>query len=267
MECSHSSNSNTVSSTWIYYQSPLAGTFFVLNVFCLVWSLILVLDILLVDVYVESSANDYRPGATAMYLLWSFGTTVIWCVEVGLKQFAAVYYSKHTMDSKSGDGGGGTGGDHDGITATNGRISTSQQETCLERFFDHWVVRWIEVVLAILFLVDSFRLLHKWRLEDGDLGAELGEAIFTAAIFLFISYESWILYQKRQRLRRGHDADHDLEAGNSSTPPDGGNGTSGTSAGFYSLWDDTNQQRTKKVTTTTSIDDGPCLELPYGISS
>jgi hypothetical protein len=228
-------------------QRPLAWTW--INVLCLVWSLILVTDIFLV--HVDTDLED-RPGARAMYLVWNFATTFVWCFEVGLKQVAAVCYHVGSRNYGGGDGGD-TG--RDGIMATTTSTSSTLQESRrrgLELFFDHWAVRWIEMLLAVFFLVDSFRLLYKWRLKHGDLDAELGEAVLNVLAYLFISYESWILYQRLRRQRR---RDYDLEAG-SSIPA----GTSGTSAASGLLWDEKKNQR-------PATNDGRPLELPYGTSS
>lgn len=148
-------------------QSPLAWT--CINLFCLVWSLILVFDIFLVEEDLED-----RPGAAAMYLVWNFGTTAVWCVEVGLQQ---VGYHASCHDDKNhgtffinnhGDDGGGT------------------QRTRFKLLLDRWV-RWIELGLAVFFLVDSMMLLYKWRLAHNHLEEELGEVLINVFAYLFIS--------------------------------------------------------------------------------
>jgi len=127
---------------------------FAVNLICAAASLALLLCLL----WAVDDPLAMRPVAAALYLIYSFGTTVIWCVEIGL-----------------------TAWDNTATSAT-GSLS--------------WEIR-IELALAVYFLVDSLQLLYEWRLLEQDPTINLVEAIFNFAGYLYVAFTCWRLYRQR----------------------------------------------------------------------
>jgi len=65
------------SSAWSPQQSPLGWA--VINAVCFLASVTL-----LIDVFIAQADLSERPVARAAYLVWNFGTTLVWLVEVSL---------------------------------------------------------------------------------------------------------------------------------------------------------------------------------------
>jgi len=166
-------------SKWSPNHHPAA--WFWINAACLAASLVLVADIL---VCWWDGEPELRPVAAALYLFYNVTTTLVWCFEIGW-----------------------TAWEQQQTTTTRSKV-VDDSPSCMRLLHCHgvtWPVR-IELVLAVVFLVDSVRLLWEWRLRKDDLEANLWEALLNALAYLYVAYGCW----SRQKKRRDF---VDLEAG------------------------------------------------------
>ena len=107
-----------------------------MNLMCCVWSILLVLEI------VWTIQPLDRLEGTHAYLVWCFGTTIIWCIEVGVK------------------------------------IWVPSASTTASRFAT--VMLWIEAALAVYFLIDCALLFRQWNRAEDEIEGELIEVSLTA---------------------------------------------------------------------------------------
>jgi hypothetical protein len=94
---------------------------------------------------------DERPGAASFYLFWNFGTTFLWVVEVSFRV--------HDWRSKP----------H--------HLPTTLHKLAL-------VMEWS---FAILFTIDSLKLLIKWKVRKQDIEANLVEVLLNTVAFAYIT--------------------------------------------------------------------------------
>ena len=115
-----------------------------------------------VDQLVATTTQEFseRPTAQALYLLWNFGTTVVWMMEIVLQ---IVYYHNH---------------------------QTSTLLLPLEV--------WVEGALGVYFLGDSVRLLIRWKLHptNNKLEGELWDVGISIVAYLGLAIRFWILHQQ-----------------------------------------------------------------------
>lgn len=110
---------------------------------------------LAIDLVVASDNVMERRGAVAFYLVWDFGTTVLWVAEVS---FRALAWRK-------------AGRENDSVNDVN--LSS--------------IALIVEWSLAIFFTGASIRTLIKWRLKKGDINAEMIEVVLNTAAYAYIS--------------------------------------------------------------------------------
>ena len=121
------------------------------NVTCL-----LATTVVLVDVLIATDDLAERPTAAALYLVWNFGTTLVWLAEVGLS--VALLQSRETE-----------------------RIMTWEKP--------------VELLLAIYLSCDSLHLLWKSKVKRQDIEEELFDVSVNLLSFVFISYDTYNTYQ------------------------------------------------------------------------
>ena len=139
---------------------------FVINITCLTASFVTLVDLLVASDYDLSE----RPTAQALYLLWNFGTTAVWCAEIGLSAAFIVLQQQQ-------------------------QESTSSSWNAIG-----WDKR-LELLLALYFTADSAHLLWKWKIKKQKLDEELGDACLSLLGYFYTSYETY--QQKRQRQQEG----------------------------------------------------------------
>lgn len=104
----------------------------------------------------------HRLEGLQLYLLWNFGTTLIWCLQVTLTVLARAEEGENWQDS-------------------------------------HLVL--FELILAIYFASDSIRLCRRWKRASGDLEGELFDAVLSAVGYfcLLVKSETFrrLLWRKR----------------------------------------------------------------------
>ena len=122
------------------------------NLVCLVAT-----SVTLGDMLIATDDLSERPRAAALYLVWNFGTTIIWLVEVGLS--IALLQSREQER----------------------RVSWEKP---------------VELILAIYFTFDSLHLLWKWKVQKQDIEEELFDVSVNLLGFLFISYDTYTTYRK-----------------------------------------------------------------------
>jgi hypothetical protein len=154
-------------ANWAPSRAPLK--WLAVNLVCWVASLVLLAHLLLSLLLWEVEGDaSLKPVAASLYLIWNFSTTVVWCVESGLKFLEQQH-----------------------VLAPTSRPSSSSQP-----LGSGWALR-LEVAVAIYFLADSIHLLIQWRLRDDDLEANLLEASVSSLAYLWVSVECWQLHYGR----------------------------------------------------------------------
>lgn len=143
-------DASTVVSTWTPayvtrlapINSPMLWEF--INAILFAWSFLLTLEIS--NAVIGESLN-HSLEESHWYLIWNFGSTIIWCLEVTLTAL---------------------------VRADEG-----------ENWQDSYLIL-CELVLAIYFTCDSIRLYRKWREESGDLEGELFDAILNTIGYFYL---------------------------------------------------------------------------------
>jgi uncharacterized membrane-anchored protein YitT (DUF2179 family) len=106
-----------------------------INVFILIWSTILFIEFIdVVGTLNEDAENDEKTYAELQYLIWNFGTCLLWVIEVGLNIFDFI-------DSKE------ELGENSLLQHTDRSITNNTQNETLPL--------WFELSLAFYFLIDS----------------------------------------------------------------------------------------------------------------
>ena len=124
------------------------------NGFCLAATLVT-----FVDIWIATEDLSERPTAAALYLAWNFGTTLVWCSEVGLS------IANHIVGE------------------TNASLE--------------WATK-IEFLLAIYLTLDSLHLLWKWKIKKQKLEEELIDVCINLLSFSYASYNSYRALQSRK---------------------------------------------------------------------
>ena len=148
----------------------------VINAILCVWSLLLLYQIL----WTSQSPTDRLYGER-LYLIWNFGTTLVWCLEVGW-----------TMRIKSQDNN-----DDNRNRRQDGRAASAAATTTWS-----WCpsLDCIQLLIAIYFLLDSLHLLIKWKVK-GDIDEELFDVIISSVAYLgqlVHTGRSWYRGQKEE---------------------------------------------------------------------
>ena len=114
----------------------------VINLFLFVWSFLLVLEI-----SNEGDGAKHRLEGTRLYLIWKFGMTIIWCLEVTL-----------TVLARADD----------------------------ENWQDSWPIT-MELLLAVYFTFDSIREFRKWKRVHGEsVDGEILDAAISSIAYLYL---------------------------------------------------------------------------------
>jgi len=132
-------------------KSPLL--WFRVNSTLFVWSVLLLIELLFTEAPLE------RLEGTRAYLAWNFVTTLVWFGEVGLK----CYYINDSII-------------RDGWTQLH-QIIFLQTRQDIETF--------VELMLAIYYLIDSAKVFRSWHKADIDLSGELFDAILNSLSYLY----------------------------------------------------------------------------------
>ena len=135
---------------------PLAWT--IVNLTVVLLSIFLFFDI---DHATDNRAE--RPGAVAEYLLYNFGTSVGWVLEVTPKAYESWRSNKF------------------------GSLSNG----------DCWIVI-AESLASLYFVGDSIRLLIQWKLHKEDLDQPLTDTILNIVSYSYLTFESFQTYRKRE---------------------------------------------------------------------
>jgi len=153
-------STSTVSRELAQYAPTNAPySWLIVNGVILLWSTLLVLEIAI--------DSDLHPlEQTHLYLIWNFGTTFCWCIEVALTALA------NEQEAKT----------------TNGAT-------------DHAWATVLELVLAIYCIIDSIRLFRKWRRADGDIVGELMDATINMLGYGYLVVKAQPLSLFRSKMR------------------------------------------------------------------
>ena len=124
-----------------------------------------------------------RPNAIAYYLIWNFGTTILWIIEVTFR----AYYSWRT-------------------------ISLYKAKPVLANIA--LVVEW---TLAVFFTYDSIRLLIEWKIKKQDVEEDLFEVFLNIFGFAYITVITYREYEsvRHQNYQSIADNDYGIHAGTS----------------------------------------------------
>ena len=115
---------------------------------CIVNLIVVVLSIiLLIDLIFAVDDRNERPGAVAEYLIYNFGTSALWVVEVSLKSYDA-WKNKFHISSAS------------------------------------IIAEW---VLSLYFVCDSIHLLIKWKVNKKDISWNILELVLGIISYSYIT--------------------------------------------------------------------------------
>lgn len=124
----------------------------VVNVLVVLCSTNLFIDIL----YAEDDRSE-RPGAMAEYLLYNFGTSMIWVVEVSLEAYEQSQQNTHLSGAR--------------------------------KFLAEWIV-------ALYFVGDSLNLLFEWKIRKvTDLSENSFEALVGILFYSYLSVSTYNAYK------------------------------------------------------------------------
>ena len=134
----------------------------VINTVLFIWSFLLVMEVTM-----DSTLKPLE--RTRLYLVWNFGTTFCWCIELALTALANAQEASRTN--------GATG--------------------------DSWATI-LELVLAIYFTSDSIRLFRKWRKAEKDIVVELLDATLTTMAYFYamLKAKPWTLLASKEQHRK-----------------------------------------------------------------
>lgn len=124
-----------------------------INIACCIWSILLTIEIL----YTVNPL--YEREGSQEYLIWSFGTTAIWCVEIGCNVYEKVVIEKEKIG----------------------------------------YVNIIEGILALYFLGESIDILWTWNNPEADFWGELLEAALNVAGYAYLAYTTADCYGPARR--------------------------------------------------------------------
>lgn len=125
------------------------------------WIAFIASAFLAVDLISASGNGMERKGAAAFYLVWNFGSTVLWVSEVSVESVAWMKNNNSIWTT--------------GYDESRSRLNVST--TALIG----------ELLLAIWFTIDSIRLLFKWKLKKEDIDADMVEVILTTFAYAYMS--------------------------------------------------------------------------------
>lgn len=108
-----------------------------------------------------------RPEAAALYKLWNFGTTIIWCMKAGLESWWS--YMSISIE---------------GLVTVPAASTTFTWFDKL-RNSDRLFTNVLEVTLAIYVLIDSVILLWEWEIKGDDLQMSLFNVSLNLAGFTY----------------------------------------------------------------------------------
>ena len=119
-------------------------------------AVVLFATILFVDILRAGEDRKERPGAVAEYLVYNFGTSVLWVVE----------------------------------------ISLSFYENSKNQSHDHAAKKWIvaEWIVALYFVCDSIHLLVEWKLKEKDLTGNLVDAFTGIISYSYLALSTFQAY-------------------------------------------------------------------------
>ena len=141
-----------------------------INSSILAWSTILLIDV--VGTLNEDAENDEKTYTELQYLIWNFGTCLVWVLEVGLNIFDFI-------DSKE------ELGENSLLQHTDRSITNTQNET---------LPLWIELSLAIYFLIDSVSIVfHLTRKEvHNSAKGMLFDVVVAVMAYLFMVHRQFV---------------------------------------------------------------------------
>ena len=142
-----------------------------INGLILIWSTILFIDV--VGTLNEDAENDEKTYAELQYLIWNFGTCLLWVIEVGLNIFDFI-------DSKE------ELGENSLLQHTDRSITNNTQNETLPL--------WIELSLAFYFLIDSVGIVfHLTRKEVHNSAKGMFFDVVVAILaYLFMVYRQFV---------------------------------------------------------------------------
>lgn len=150
---------------WVPSLAP--KRWFIINLTLVLYSILQLIAIIL-----SIHFTGERPDATATYLIWSFSTTVVWCVEAGLESWWA--YMTASIDA---------------ILIS----PTSSPKLCWETFKSaDYVTNVLELLLAVYYLIDSFWLLWLWKIKGDDIYSSLYDVLLNSVFYIYAMVRDFI---------------------------------------------------------------------------
>ena len=131
-----------------------------INAICLIWSIILAIDF----TYSETPSPLNELSNKHAYLVWNFGTTIVWLIEVGLNAY---------------------------------EIELTFFDVLYFHDFED-ILMFFELLLALYFTTDSLILFVKWQHADFDSNDSIWEAITNCVAYCFAMVKIQMDYPKRK---------------------------------------------------------------------
>ncbi|GFH55397.1 hypothetical protein CTEN210_11873 [Chaetoceros tenuissimus] len=140
-------------------------TWLFINITCAIWSILLFIEILYTLGPLE------RLEGTREYLIYSFGTTIVWVIEV---TFTCIH--------------------HQSILLTSDDTNSSSNTSYLIFRMIYFQTRedyeiWVELILAVYFLFDSMDSFVQWKKADLDVTSQGLDAFVNFAGYIYEMYK------------------------------------------------------------------------------
>ena len=131
-----------------------------INAICFIWSICLAIDLIYAD---APSLLDHLSHKFA-YLVWNFGTTIIWLMEIGLTAYEV-------------------------------------ELTTFDVFYFHdseYISMLLELMLALYFTIDSLILFVNWHMADFDINDGFWNATISALAYCYVLVKSHFDYSNKR---------------------------------------------------------------------
>lgn len=140
-----------------------------INIVCAIWSILVFIEILYALGPLE------RLKETHAYLIYSFGTTIVWVIEVTL---TSIHHQTILLESD------------DAILNSPNQTNTSYlifRMIYLQTREDYEI--WLELILAVYYLFDSISSFVEWKIADLDVTSQGLDAFVNFAGYIYEMYK------------------------------------------------------------------------------
>ncbi len=197
------SSSSSSLQKWVPSQSP--QTWIVINTVCFVYSLVL-------SIYIVKALRDSgeRPSVGALYLIWNFGTTIVWCFEAGLE----TRWNYQTMVSYTVHGTSTTvvGHEHEDDFSPSDSGASGAESWWRSWWRSCWswsaanldyIANLMELLVAVYFSIGSAVLLWNWKIRVQDVSETLVDVTTNLVFYFYAMIRDFVRLHNNNTTRSG----------------------------------------------------------------